>query len=66
MVVWPPGTRRPRTYQAGPAPGPAALSGAFWGLLFGQLFLLPLVGALDRKQEAALREAFAADEVSMR
>jgi uncharacterized membrane protein len=44
VVVWPIGTRRPCTYQAGPATGTAALSGAFWGMVFGQLFLLPLVG----------------------
>jgi uncharacterized membrane protein len=129
VVVWPIGTRRPRTYQAGPAAGAAALSGAFWGLLFGLLFLLPLVGVafagaagaaaglarvglsdeflrgirarvtpgtsalfllthdaavdqirealagthadllasnLDREQEAALREAFTADEMTVR
>ena len=30
-----------------PRPGPAALSGAFWGLLFGLLFLLPLAGAAE-------------------
>jgi len=44
VVVWPVGTRRPCTYQAGPALGAPALSGAFWGLLFALLFLLPLVG----------------------
>lgn len=44
VVAWPTGRRRPQSYQAGTAVGTAALSGAFWGLLFAILFLLPLVG----------------------
>ncbi|GAY12952.1 DUF1269 domain-containing protein [Pseudonocardia sp. N23] len=47
VVVWPADVRRPRTYQAGTAMGTAALSGAFWGLLFGLVFLLPLAGTPD-------------------
>ena len=42
VVSWPPGKHRPYSYQAGTVDGTAALSGAFWGLLFGGLFLLPL------------------------
>ena len=42
VVAWPAGASRPRTYQVGAATGGAALSGAFWGLLFGVVFLLPL------------------------
>ncbi len=42
VVAWPAGDLRPRSYQAGSAGGAAALSGAFWGLLFGLVFLLPL------------------------
>jgi uncharacterized membrane protein len=42
VVSWPPGQHRPYSYQAGTIDGTAALSGAFWGLLFGELFLLPL------------------------
>jgi uncharacterized membrane protein len=44
VVSWPRGRRKPRTRQARDLAGPAALSGAFWGLLFGILFLLPVVG----------------------
>jgi uncharacterized membrane protein len=47
VVVWPDDRRRPQTYQAGAADGGAALTGAFWGLVFGVLFLLPLVGVPD-------------------
>ena len=41
VVAWESGSRRPRTYQAGTVAGTAALSGAFWGLLFSLAFLLP-------------------------
>jgi uncharacterized membrane protein len=44
VVAWAPDAVRPRTYQVGTAAGTAALSGAFWGLLFGTVFLLPLSG----------------------
>lgn len=44
VVSWPAGNLRPLTYQAGSATGAAELCGAFWGLLFGLVFLLPLAG----------------------
>ena len=44
VVSWPEGRRKPRTWQARDVVGGAALSGAFWGLLFGLLFLMPLAG----------------------
>lgn len=47
VVVWRPGARRPDAYQVGPESGTATLSGAFWGLLFGLLFLLPLAGVVE-------------------
>lgn len=50
VVAWPAGDMRPRTYQAGSAGGAAGLSGAFWGLLFGLVFLLPLT---DRLREGS-------------
>jgi uncharacterized membrane protein len=46
VLTWPSGDIRPRTYQAGSACGDTALSGAFWGLLFGLVFLLPLTDRL--------------------
>jgi uncharacterized membrane protein len=51
VVSWPAGQHRPYSYQAGTIDGTAALTGAFWGLLFGSLFLVPLadpVGAADQ------------------
>ena len=47
VLVWGAGERRPYGYQVGSADGVSALSGAFWGLLFGLLFLLPLAGAAE-------------------
>jgi uncharacterized membrane protein len=44
VVSWAADRRKPRAWQARDVVGPAALSGAFWGLLFGILFLLPLAG----------------------
>ena len=44
VAEWPSGQRRPMTYQVGAVSGEAMLSGAFWGLLFGILFLAPLAG----------------------
>jgi uncharacterized membrane protein len=41
VVSWPDGRRSPRAWQAG---GTDALAGAFWGLLVGVVFLLPLAG----------------------
>ena len=35
VVAWPAGATRPRTYQVGSVQGTVALSGAFWGLVFG-------------------------------
>ena len=47
VVIWRAGARRPHCYQMGAVDGTTALSGAFWGLLFGLLFLLPLAGPVD-------------------
>jgi uncharacterized membrane protein len=44
VVAWGADDRRPRAYQTGTAAGTAALSGAFWGLLFALAFLLPAPG----------------------
>lgn len=44
VLEWPPDNHRPIAYQVGTADGAAMLTGAFWGLLFGSLFLAPLAG----------------------
>jgi uncharacterized membrane protein len=43
-VSWPDDRRTPRAWQDCCPTGPNALAGAFWGLLFGIVFLLPLTG----------------------
>ena len=40
MVTWSPGERKPRTRHVGELTGACALGGAFWGLLFGQIFFV--------------------------
>ena len=42
VVCWPAGHRRPLAWQARELSGDRRLSGAFWGLLFAHLFLLPI------------------------
>ncbi|MDT0353421.1 DUF1269 domain-containing protein [Pseudonocardia charpentierae] len=55
VVVWPRDAQRPVAWQE-PAPvGRSGLSGAFWGLLFAVLFLLPLTGVeVDPQQPRGL------------
>jgi uncharacterized membrane protein len=45
IVEWPAGKKKPKTRQVDDLVGPAALSGAFWGFLFGLLFFVPIIGA---------------------
>ena len=44
-VSWPAGDAKPRTHQVQPPSGPQAIGPAFWGLLFGLIFFVPLLGA---------------------
>jgi len=43
-VTWPEGKKRPKTRQLHHLAGLGALSVSFWGLLFGLLFFVPLLG----------------------
>lgn len=43
-VTWPKGKKQPRTQQAVDLVGRGALDGAFWGMLFGFLFFVPMLG----------------------
>ena len=63
VVTWPAGKYRPYSYQAGTIDGTAALSGAFWGLLFGSLFLLPLADPATATQPAGLAAAGLPDDL---
>jgi uncharacterized membrane protein len=43
IVEWPEGKKKPATRQLHDLVGPAALHGAFWGLLFGIIFFFPFL-----------------------
>ena len=44
IVTWPEGRKKPKTEQLHNMTGAGALGGSFWGLLFGLLFFVPLLG----------------------
>jgi uncharacterized membrane protein len=44
VVSFPEGAKKPRTRQLHVTKGAAALTGAFWGFLFGLIFFVPLLG----------------------
>jgi uncharacterized membrane protein len=46
VVTWPEGRSKPRTRQMHNLAGAGALGGSFWGLLFGLIFFVPLLGVL--------------------
>ena len=50
-VSWPKGRRRPLAWQERSLAGPGVLSGAFWGMLLGSLFLLPLTATANEGGE---------------
>ena len=44
IVTWPVGKKKPKTKHLTDLAGIGALSGAFWGMLFGLIFFIPLLG----------------------
>jgi len=44
IVSWPAGAKKPKTHQLYGTTRMGALDGAFWGLLFGLLFFVPVAG----------------------
>jgi len=44
LVTWPAGAKKPKTRQLNNLVGAGALGGMFWGMLFGLLFFIPLLG----------------------
>jgi len=44
VVTWPEGRKKPTTRQLHSMGGASALGGAFWGMLFGLIFFVPLLG----------------------
>jgi uncharacterized membrane protein len=54
VVMWPRDAERPVAWQEPLPVGPCSLSGAFWGLLFAVLFLLPLTGVEPQQPRGLL------------
>ena len=46
IVTWEYGATKPRTRQLNDLTGAGALGGGFWGLLFGLIFFVPILGLL--------------------
>jgi uncharacterized membrane protein len=44
IVTWPEDRKKPKTEQLQSMAAMGALGGSFWGLLFGLLFFIPLLG----------------------
>ncbi|UCD99853.1 MAG: DUF1269 domain-containing protein [Chloroflexota bacterium] len=44
IVTWPEGAKKPKTRQLINLAGMGAMNGAFWGMLFGLIFFVPLLG----------------------
>ena len=44
IVTWPEGAKKPKTKQLVSLAGIGALNGAFWGMLFGLIFFVPILG----------------------
>lgn len=57
IVTWPEGRRAPRTRQSVNTTGIGALSGTFWGMLIGFIFLMPVLGAAIGAAAGALSGA---------
>lgn len=61
VVCWPADHRRPLAWQARDLSGDHRMSGAFWGLLFAHLFLIPItLGARASPPSAHLDDALGA------
>jgi uncharacterized membrane protein len=48
VVSWPQGNKKPTTRQLHSTAGMGAMSGAFWGFLFGLIFLRAIPGCRHR------------------
>src|SRR5437879_8566599 len=44
IVSWPANKKKPKTEQLKDFKGAGALTGSFWGLLFGLIFFVPILG----------------------
>ncbi len=56
VAAWPQGAKKPKTKQLHNLTGAGALSGTFWGMLFGLIFFMPLLGARSEPRPARWAE----------
>ena len=57
-VTWPMGKRRPKTRQVAHTVATSALDGAFWGMLLGFIFFVPVLGMAVGAAMGAIRGHF--------
>ncbi len=57
-VTWPKGKRKPKTRQVGHVMATTALDGAFWGMLLGFIFFVPVLGMAVGAALGAIRGHF--------
>ncbi|HEY6407236.1 MAG TPA: DUF1269 domain-containing protein [Ktedonobacteraceae bacterium] len=59
IITWPAGASKPKTQQLRDMTGAGALGGAFWGMLIGLLFFVPIFGLAVGATMGALAGHFA-------
>jgi uncharacterized membrane protein len=59
IVSWPEGQKKPRTRHLNNLAGMGAMDGAFWGLLLGLIFFVPILGMTLGAAAGGLSGAFA-------
>lgn len=59
IVTWPEGAKKPKTRQLASTTGAGAMSGAFWGMLFGLILWVPFLGLAIGAAMGALAGHFA-------
>jgi len=57
-VTWPRGKKKPKTRQVGHIVATGALDGAFWGMLLGFIFFVPVLGMAVGAALGAMRGHF--------
>ncbi len=57
VMTWPPGADKPKTHHKHDDPKRGAAWGAFWGILTGALFAVPIVGGVAGLALGALAKA---------
>ena len=54
IVTWPAGKKSPKTQQLNNLAGVGAMQGAFWGMLFGLIFFVPVLRPGNRRRHGRI------------